>query len=191
MRAAALIAIVLAGCAPVAAPDGPGVPAMPAERTIPTGPPPDNYWWDTGIAAIETDLLASARERFGETVVRHALASPTYIFAKFYPGMLPPPQPGDPPYKPPVAILIKEEGRWLAASDSGWRPAQPDRVAEIETMLASTSFWSAPSTGRPLCTDAGAGLLMVKVPKRAETIRNGTCGPTEPNERLALAAVDS
>ena len=133
----------------------------------------------------------TARERFGEPAVRRALAAPTYVFAKFYHGMLPPPQPGDPPYKPPMALLMREDGQWLAASPDGYRPARADATAQLDSLLASRDFWPAPTTGGPGCTDAGASLLMLKVPQRAETVRIGTCGETELNERAARLALDA
>jgi hypothetical protein len=142
-------------------------------------------------AEFEHDLLATARDRFGEANVRRALAAPTYVFAKFYHGMLPPPQPGDPPYKPPMALLMRENGQWFAATATGFRPATANAVPKLEALLADRAFWATPNWTGPGCTDAGASLLMLKVPNRAEIIRHGTCGDTQPTEyfvRLALEA---
>ena len=142
-------------------------------------------------AEFQYDLLATARDRFGEANVRRALAAPTYVFAKFYHGMLPPPRPGDPPYSPPMALLMRENGQWFAATSAGFRPAKAETVAKLDALLADRAFWATPNWTGPGCTDAGASLLMLKVPNRAEIIRHGTCGETQPTEyfvRLALEA---
>jgi hypothetical protein len=175
----------LAACAPAVA------PVAPAPRVIPAGASTDSFNWTDDAAAIERELLVTARERFGEATVRRALATPTYIFAKFYHGMLPPPQPGDPPYKPPMALLVRDNGKWLAATSGGFRPARSEITVQLDTLLASRDFRATPVTGGPGCTDAGASLLMLKVPERPETVRTGTCGTTASNERVAMLALDA
>ena len=173
-------------CAPSVA------PVAPAARVIPAGPSTNSFNWTDDLATVERELLVTARERFGEAAVRRALAAPTYLFAKFYHGMLPPPPPGPaPPYKPPMALLIRENGQWLAASAEGFQPARTDITLQLDALLASRDFWVAPTTGGPSCTDAGASLLLLKVSARPETIRIGTCGVTQPNERVAMLAIDA
>ena len=179
-----LLVALLVSCAPAAA------PVAPALRVIPTGPSTNSFNWTDDMASVERELLATARERFGEAAVRRALAAPTYLFAKFYHGMLPPPPPGPaPPYKPPMALLIRENGQWLAATASGFRSARTEITEQLDAQLASAAFWSAPSSGGPACTDAGASLLLLKVPSRPETVRTGTCGTTQPNERVTMLAI--
>ena len=175
----------LAGCATAVAP----VPS--AQRVIPSGPPPAILQPGYRPAEFEHDLLATARDRFGEANVRRALAAPTYLFAKFYHGMLPPPRPGDPPYAPPMALLMRENGQWFAATASGYRPAKAESVAKLEAQLADRAFWAAPNWTGPRCTDAGASLLMLKVPNRPEIIRHGTCGETQPTDYLVRLALDA
>ena len=139
MRYALVIAAALcaSACAPVATSTNP-------ERVIPGGPAPTVLQAGFDRVGIEHDLLVTARERFGDGTVRRALAAPTYLFAKMYHGMLPPPQPGAPPYQPPMALLVRENGQWLAAGRDGYRPANASKVAGIEALLADRSFWSTP-----------------------------------------------
>jgi hypothetical protein len=182
---AVLSACMVAACVPIV------VPLPPKERMIPTGPPPEVLQPGYRPAEFEQDLFATARERFGLESVRRALGADTYVFAKFYHGMLPPPRPGDPPYKPPMALLIRENGQWFAATPTGFRPAKAEAVPQLEALLANRAFWAAPNWTGPRCTDAGASLLMLKVPNRAEIIRHGTCGETQPTEHLVRLALEA
>ncbi len=176
----------LVSCAPTIA------PVPPEARVIPAGPSTNSFNWTDDMPTVERELLATARERFGEAAVRRALGAPTYLFAKYYHGMLPPPPPGGaPPYKPPMALLIRENGQWLAATDQGFRPARADITPQLDALLASPNFWAVSTTTGPPCPDAGASLLLLKVPSRPETVRTGTCGATQPNERLVMLAIDA
>jgi hypothetical protein len=167
----------------------------PQQRVIPAGPAPEriDYGFDRG--AIEHDLLATARTRFGEAAVRQAFGASTYLLAKHYPGRLPPPPPGagaDWRYPdPPMAMLIKLDGSWFAAGPAGFQPAHAEAVAGIEALLADKTFWAEPEWGKPGCTHHGARLFMLKVPRRAEIIRRGVCGPAPLGERLVFHALAS
>jgi hypothetical protein len=167
-----------------------GPPA--AQRVIPAGPPPERIEYGFDRAAIEYDLLTTARARFGEDAVRRALAADTYLLGKYYHGRSPPPPPPGVPYRPPeplMGMLFKEGGRWLAATPTGFRPAEAEAAAGIETILADRAFWAEPEWGPPGCTHAGASLLMFKVPRRREFVRRGVCGPAPLGERLVFHAV--
>ena len=167
-------------------------PVPPQARMIPVGPPPERIEFGFDKAAIEYDLLTTARVRFGEPAVRRALGSPAYLFAKHYPGMMPPPPPnaGSNWRYPdvPMSILIRANGQWLAATPSGFRRANMEAVKGIETILNDRQFWAEPEWGRPGCTDAGASIFMLKVPGRTEIIRRGVCGPAPLGERLVFQA---
>jgi hypothetical protein len=143
----------------------------------------------------EQDLLWSAMQLFGEPLVRRALASDAYIFAKHYQGMLPPPPPGAGPDwiypEPPTAVLFVENGMWLTASRDGVRQARPDKVQEIRQILSAEKFWQEPVWAPPGCTDAGAGLLLLKIPHRPEVVRSATCGATGGSEALVFRALEA
>lgn len=178
------LSALLCACAPVD-------PAAPPARVIPQGAPPESISGEFDRAAIEQNLLATARERFGEAAVRRALAAPIYLFAKVYHGRLPPPQPGAPPYRPPMALLIHENGQWLAAGAEGFRPASPSVVTSIRSLLNDRAFWSTPDWSPQRCPDAAATLLMLKVPSRREIVRSGNCGDARPTERIVFLALDA
>lgn len=181
-RSLALLAALLAGCAapqPAAAPDS--ALARPLD-TLPGGFDP---------ALVRSDLLATARERFGAAAVERAQAAPAHLFAKRFAGMAPPPPPGaGPDWRPPTpaALLIREGAGWLAATPDGWRPAKPEAAAEIDALLADPTFWSEPAYTPP-CPDYGANLLLLKAPGRAETLRNSLCDSR--SARLVLAALSA
>ena len=183
------VALLVTACATVPT----VVPA--AERVLPSGPPPQQ----TDIRFIrqttEQDLLWSAKQRFGEAMVRRALAAPGYIFAKHYPGMAPPPPPGaGPDWKypdPPVAMLIHENGQWLAATAEGFRMARPDKVAEIESVLAEKTFWTGPVWSPPGCTDSGGSLVLAKLPGKPEIVRSANCGTTGRSETVVFRALEA
>jgi hypothetical protein len=184
------LALLLGACAPVGTP-----PPAAAVRVIPFGPEPDRTEWAFDRSAVEYDLLATARARLGEPLVRRALASNAYIFAKTYPGMRPPPPPDAGPNwrypLPPFALLFHEKGQWLSADPSGVRPAHPQPIAAIRRILADPGFWRLPASAPPGCTDAGAGLLLLKIPRHQEIARRGTCGDTELTQRLVSIAIDA
>jgi hypothetical protein len=169
--------------------------ASPAMRELPSGPPLQQNDITFIRQTTEQDLLWSAKQRFGEAAVRRALAAPSYIFAKHYPGMMPPPPPGaGPGWKypdPPVAILVRENGQWLVATTEGFRQARPDKIAEIESVLAEESFWAGPVWAPPGCTDSGGSLLLAKIPARRELVRSANCGITGRSETLVFRALEA
>jgi hypothetical protein len=183
------VALMVSACA------APPPKVAPAERELPSGPPPHQ----TDITFIRQttaqDLLWSAKQRFGEAVVRRALAAPSYIFAKHYPGMMPPPPPhAGPDWKypdPPVAVLVRENGQWLVATSDGFRQARPDKIAEVESVLAEESFWTGPAWAPPGCTDSGGSLLLAKIPSKAEVVRSANCGITGRSETLVFRALEA
>jgi hypothetical protein len=146
-------------------------------------------------SAVRTDLESSARMRFGEALVTRALAAETHLFAKHYFGLAPPPvrQPDgsfkDP--EPPTAMLIREDGRWMAAAVGGLRAVADDKAAAIDAAIADPAFWNEPVSARATCTDAGASLLLLRTPKRQALVRKGTCGATQRTERLIFAALNA
>ncbi|HUP67794.1 MAG TPA: hypothetical protein VM145_06265 [Sphingomicrobium sp.] len=170
MRLGCSIATIacLAGCAPAAAPPvAQPVVVRPLEVLQPGFDP----------ALIRTDLIATARERFGAAAVQRALASPTHLFAKRFFGMGPPPPPGAPAdWRPtmPAALLIKEGGHWLVATADGWRGARADAAAEIDAIMAKPGFWTEP-VYTPPCPDYGADLLLLELPGKTETVRDSLC----------------
>lgn len=168
--------------------------SSPATRIPPAGAEPEQLEAGFDRAVIERDILLTARSRVGEAAIRRALAADSYIFAKYYPGMMPPPPPGMPPnWRPrfPFALLFEENGRWLVATPSGVRPAEPAALAKVQAALADTKFWAQPNWTPPRCTDAGASILLIKAAGRSETLRRGSCGETELTQRLVLAALDA
>jgi hypothetical protein len=178
--------LCIAGCAAATPPA--------TERVIPTGPPPEQIDYGFDRTAIEYDLLASVRARFGEPTVRRALQAETYLLAKHYPGWMPPPPPAGTPWQrsePLVAMLVKENGHWLVALPDGWRIADASRAADIETILNDPAFWAEPEWGQPGCTHFGASIFILKVPDRPEIVRRGVCGPAQRGERLVLLAAAS
>ncbi len=181
-------ALILAAAAAALAACAPFAPVVPEER-------PESI--DPGFepARVRTDLETTARKRFGNAMTDRALASRTYFFSKHYMGLAPPPivQP-DGSYKypdPPMAMLVREDGRWLAATDTGFRPAKPDKAAAIDAILADAAFWAEPAWAQPGCTDAGGSLLMLKVPARERIVRQGACGATQRTERLVFLALEA
>jgi hypothetical protein len=179
------MALALAGC----------VQIRHVERVIPSGPPPERIEGTFNRAATEYNLLATARAKFGEAKVREALAAEAYLLAKAYPGMLPPPPPDAGPNwrypDPPMAMLVRRGGAWLVATPDGWRAPRAESLATIQATLEDRLFWLEPEYAGPNCTDSGATLLMLKVPRRAEIVRRATCGATGRGERLAFAAVNA
>jgi hypothetical protein len=170
-------------------------PPPAAHRILPSAPPAPGTGIDRIRETTEQDLLWSATQRFGEPLARRALAAPIYIFAKHYQGMLPPPPPGaGPDWKypePPAAIVIQENGRWLAATPDGFREARPDKAGEIEQILSDRAFWDEPTWAPPGCTDAGASLLLVKARGKPETVRSATCGTTGRSELLVFRTLEA
>jgi hypothetical protein len=143
----------------------------------------------------EQDLLWSALQRFGEPLVRRALSADAYIFAKHYPGMMPPPPPGaGPDWKypePPTAVLFVENGTWVTATREGARQARAANVQTIRQVLSAQKFWGEPVWAPPGCTDAGASLLLLKIPGRPEVVRSASCGGTGASESIVFAALEA
>ncbi len=176
--------VALSACAPVV----PTAPVAPAERgeSIEPGFDPER---------VRSDLETTARQRFGDALTDRTLNSGAYLFSKHYMGLPPPPivQP-DGSYKypdPPMTMLIRDGGQWLAATASGFRPAKPDKAAAIDAVLADSAFWAEPAWAQPGCTDSGGSLLMLKVPTRERIIRQGACGATQRTERLVFLALEA
>jgi len=188
---AAAIAIMLAGCATP-------VPTIRSEaRVLPTSAPTQQQRMNLDLVrqTSEQDLLWSALQQFGEPIVRRALAADVYIFAKHYQGMLPPPPPGaglDWKYPdPPTAVLFIENGIWVAATREGVRQARPDKVQEIRQVLLVDKFWNEPVWAPPGCTDAGASLLLLKIPRRPEVVRSASCGASGGSEAIVFRALEA
>lgn len=188
---ACAIAVLLAGC---------GMPmqtARPAQRVLPTSAPTQQQRMNVDLVrqTTEQDLLWSAQQLFGEPMVRRALAADSYIFAKHYPGMLPPPPPGagrDWKYpEPPTAVLFVENGTWLTVTREGVRQARPDKIQEVRRILSGQKFWKEPVWAPPGCTDAGSSLLLLKIPGHSEVVRSASCGATDGSETLVFRALEA
>jgi hypothetical protein len=143
------------------------------------------------LATVRIDLLASARSSFGQAALDRALAAPAHLIAKRFVGMAPPPPPGaGPDWRPPspTALLIRDGSTWLVATETGWRTAKPQAAAELNGLLADARLWSDPAFTPP-CPDYGANLLLLKLPKKAETVRNSLCDSVA--ARIVLAALNA
>ena len=176
--------LALAACTPAVSPQ----PVTEAGRED-SGP----AWFDA--VRVETDLKTTARERFGEGYYAEAIRAPTYLFAKHYVGLAPPPivQP-DGSYKyppPPMAMLLRDSAGWKVATATGFRQARPDKAAAIEAILVDPAFWGEPASSQPACTDAGGSLLMLRAPRRDQIVRQGACGATALTERLVFLALEA
>ena len=177
---AALLATCLSGCA---------VPTETAEPPVSAGRPLDTLPAGFDATLVRSDLIATARDRYGSAAVDRALAAPAYLIVKRFAGLPPPPPPGaGPDWRAPTpsAVLIRDNGFWTVATATGWRSAHAEAAAELDALLADRRFWSEPAYTPP-CPDAGASLVLLKVPGHAETIRNSTC--TSLAERLVSAAL--
>ncbi|MGX7895552.1 hypothetical protein [Tsuneonella sp. HG222] len=171
----ALLALQLGGCATVPATGDGDDPRNPS-----TQPGYD-------LARVETDVVSSARERFGATLVDEAMRAPAWLATKRYFGMLPPPPPDNPTWRPtpPMALMMRRDGQWLVAENGGWRQARTEQAAEIDAILASRTFLEEPGHVPP-CPDYGSINLVIKVPARAKIVRQHAC--TSHTDRLAQAA---
>jgi hypothetical protein len=172
------VSALLAGCvAPEPAPVDPN--RRPLE-TLPAG---------AGLGEIEADLLATARARYGDGRIDRALAMPDHLIAKRFAGMAPPPPPGaGADWRPPTpsALLTRQGERWLVAAPDGWRDANPEAAAELDTLLASAEFWNEAGTV-PACPDFGASNLLLKRPGKARLVRSHQCSSA--TTRLIEAAL--
>lgn len=169
----ALAALAIAGLAACAAPE----PAPATSTQTGNGWPLDTLPAGFDPALVRQDLLATAADRFDLEALDEALAEPTHLIVKRFVGMAPPPPPGaGPDWRPPTpaALLVRQAEGWMVASGRGWRPADSYSAAELDSILADRAFWSEPAYTPP-CPDYGARLLLLKVPGKAETVRNSTC----------------
>lgn len=135
------------------------------------------------------DLITTASERFGSTALSQAQAAPTYLIAKRFVGMAPPPPQGaGPNWVPPTptALLMRQPDGWMVATATGWRAAKADAAAELDRIFSNPQFWSE-SAYIPPCPDYGASVLLLKVPGRAETVRKSTCSSVA--EKAVFAAL--
>jgi hypothetical protein len=178
-----LIPFLLIACMTACAPAPP--PGVPAATDRPRDVLPAGF----DQALVRSDLIATSRARYGAAAVERALAAPAHLVVKRFAGMPPPPPPGAGPgwqAPTPSAMLVRENGRWMAAVEGGWRPARAEAATELDGLLADPRFWAEPPYVPP-CPDAGASLLLLKVPGRRETVRNSTC--TSLAERVVSAAL--
>lgn len=180
LLSAALVAAFLDACA---------LPSQTAQPPSSIGRPLDTLPAGFDAAIVRGDLIATARDRFGSAAVERALAAPAHLIVKRFAGLPPPPPPGaGPDWRAPTpsAVLIRDNDFWMVATATGWRSAHAEAAAELDALLADRRFWFEPAYTPP-CPDAGASLVLLKVPGRAETIRNSTC--TSLAERLVSAAL--
>jgi hypothetical protein len=147
-------------------------------------------------AEVRSDLEKSARTKFGAALTDQALAAPTFLLAKHYMGLPPPAilQP-DGTYsfaEPPMSMLIRRDGQWLAArAGLGFVPVAAEKASAIDLLLRNDRLWSEPDHGRPTCTDAGASLLWLRTAGRRAVTRKGACGATQLTEKLVLQALET
>ena len=179
-RLATLLVPCLTACTvPTATTEAPASGGRPLE-VLPPG---------FDAALVRADLLSTARERFGAAAVEAALAAPAHLIVKRFAGLPPPPPPGagaDWRAPTPSAVLVRDGGIWRTATAEGWRRVQAEAAAELDALLSDAHFWSEPAYVPP-CPDAGASLLLLKLPGRSETVRNSTC--TSLAERVVSAAL--
>jgi hypothetical protein len=74
-------------------------------------------------------------------------------------------------------MLMWRSDGWRVATANGWRPANAAAAADLSAMLVEPKLWSEEAYTPP-CPDFGASLLLLKVPGKAETVRNSTCMST-------------
>lgn len=179
MRLLLLAALAVAGCAQSARPG------------IETARPLDTQPAYADLASVRGDLIATAHARYGAAAVDRALAAPTHLIVKRFAGMVPPPPPGaSPDWRPrtPSAMLIRDAGRWLAATPGGWRPVDATAGVRVDAVLAGPRLWSE-DAATPACPDFGSSNLLLKVPARRETVRRASCSSAAADlVEVALAA---
>ena len=151
---------------------------------------PENPEWSD--RQIRQDVESSVRERFGDAALDRTHAAEGWIMSKLYRGMpLPPTQQPDGTWKQaphPVALLIRENGRWLQADANGFSPVASAAQTEIEALLGSAAFWAEPARiPQGGCTDGGSTLFLILLPGREPQVRQGTCGGPALHSRLISA----
>jgi hypothetical protein len=165
-------AAAVSACTAVgSAPETVATPQTAAARPLDTLPT------ETSLTVVRQDLLVTAEERFGAALLDAARKGPTHLIVKRFVGMAPPPPPGaDVNWipTPAAAMLLRRAEGWMAATRTGWRPANADAAAELDQIIGDPGFWTEPAYTPP-CPDFGASLLLLTAPGEAETVRNSTC----------------
>ena len=186
MKVQLALAALIAGVAACAAPGPAPHPVTPVEAS---GRPLDTLPGDADLVRVRDDLLATAADRFGAAALSEARAAPAHLVVKRFVGMAPPPPPGagaDWKLTPAAALLVRRADGWMVAAGTGWRRADQEAAAELDTIIADPTFWSEPAYTPP-CPDFGASLLLLKAPRHSETVRNSTC--TSRASRIVEAAL--
>lgn len=171
----ALAALIIAGVAACAMPAPSPVPIT--EAAAANGRPLDALPAEADLTRVRQDLLATAADRFAAAALSEARAAPTHLVVKRFVGMAPPPLPGagsDWRPTPAAALLVRRAEGWMVATVTGWRRAGQEAAIELDRIIADPAFWSQPAYTPP-CPDFGASLLLLKVPRHSETVRNSTC----------------
>lgn len=158
-------AVALSGCVASKVPP-PTAEVRPLD-SFPSGP---------NAALARSDVLSTARARFGEEALAQALASPGYLVVKRFAGFVAPPPDAGPEWRAPTpsALLMRTNAGWSAATADGWRSLSAAASAELDGMLADPAFAREPAY-TPACPDFGASLAVVKRPGARESIRNAQC----------------
>ena len=170
--AAARLLLMVAGCAPVAAP----VPAVPA-----------------AVQSARADVERSVVERYGAAALARARSADEFIAVKHYPGLPMPDHDTDGhPIKPfyPTALWFREDGRWLAFGMDGVHPVLPRWSDRLEAVIANPALWQEPADGGLLgCTDAGGSFAWLRIKGHPAQARIGHCGGSPLTEQLVRAAL--
>jgi hypothetical protein len=144
----------------------------------------------SGPEVQEKMILDGARTRFGGASVERALGAPTFLIVRRVIGMLPPPPPGNPSYRPPdpTAVLFRTAGGWMTADASGFRPVKAGSGSALDALLASAEFRAPPTAVFP-CPDFGAAMMLYRSPSTRKMVRTASC----PNvvSRIVSAALDA
>lgn len=182
MKCAILLAPLLAGGLAACA-------ALEAVGVLSETRPLESLPADISMKQVEQDLLVTARDRFGETALRQALAARSHVIVKRFPGRAPqPPADAGLDWRPtlPVALLAKEGDRWFAATPRGWREADAVAIAVIVDTLTSEAFRVEPQRIGP-CPDYGTGLLLAKLPGVQREVRSAGC--TSQTDKIVYEAL--
>ena len=134
-------------------------------------------------ATVRSDVIATARDRYGNAAMNRALASSAYLIVKRFAGMAPPPPPGaGADWRPPTpaALLIRDGETWQVATADGWRPGDVAAAAEIDRILSDDRFWAEP-TFVQACPDFGSSNAVLKLPRKHEAVRIAQCSSAAAN----------